>query len=209
MKQQERQECSRKKIFQAALEEFGQNDYDIVTMERICTKHRISKGMMYHYYSSKDDLFLLCVEDTFHILHDYEEETIKLSEEKEDIERIQYFFVMREYFFQQHPMQKRIFENAIMHTPSHLALEIEKLHQPVKKLDRCFFERVVENMSLRPGVEKPKAMQYLESMEYLFPMVVKSGAFRAQTDMHTLLTNSQDILDMMLFGIAHKRLLER
>ena len=36
MKQQERQECSRKKIFWAAMEEFGQNDYDIVTMERIC-----------------------------------------------------------------------------------------------------------------------------------------------------------------------------
>ena len=50
MKQQERQECSRQKIFRAAMEEFGQNNYDKVSMESICAKHHISKGMMYHYY---------------------------------------------------------------------------------------------------------------------------------------------------------------
>ena len=46
MTQKERQERSRKEIFQAAMEEFGTNDYDQVTMESICTRHKISKGMM-------------------------------------------------------------------------------------------------------------------------------------------------------------------
>ena len=46
MKQKERQERSRKEIFQAAMEEFGSNDYDKVTMESICTSPEISKGMM-------------------------------------------------------------------------------------------------------------------------------------------------------------------
>ena len=65
MTQKERQERSRKEIYQAALEEFGTYGYGKVNMERICGNHGISKGMMYHYYSNKDELFLLCVERTF------------------------------------------------------------------------------------------------------------------------------------------------
>ena len=71
MTQKERQERSRREIFQAAMEEFGANDYGQVTMEAICTRHGISKGMMYHYYSNKDELFLLCVEDTMAALRAY------------------------------------------------------------------------------------------------------------------------------------------
>ena len=62
MKQQERQKKSKEKILQAAITEFSASGYDKVTMENICTRHGISKGMMYHYYSGKDDLFLLCVQ---------------------------------------------------------------------------------------------------------------------------------------------------
>ena len=68
MTQKERQERSRKEIYQAALEEFGTYGYDKVNMERICGNHGISKGMMYHYYSGKDDLFLLCAREIFQAL---------------------------------------------------------------------------------------------------------------------------------------------
>ena len=57
MTQKERQERSRKEIYQAALEEFGTYGYDKVNMERICGNHGISKGMMYHYYSNKTSCF--------------------------------------------------------------------------------------------------------------------------------------------------------
>lgn len=204
MKQQERQECSRKKIFCAALEEFGQNNYDNVTMESICAKHHISKGMMYHYYANKDDLFLLCVEDTFRLLQDYVEQKMKLSTLKGYVENIQHFFEMREHFFQQHPMQKCIFENAMIHTPKHLEKEIHKLRQPIEKLNKSFLENVVENMQLRPGIEKQKAMQYLESIEYLLPMTIKSNGFMTQTDVHTVFASAQEILDMLLFGIIRQ-----
>ena len=53
------------RIQQAAMEEFGTHNYSDVTIDNICSRHGISKGMMYHYYSNKDELFLLCVERTF------------------------------------------------------------------------------------------------------------------------------------------------
>lgn len=51
MKQAQRQERSRREILQAAMEEFGTYNYSDVTIDNICSRHGISKGMMYHYYS--------------------------------------------------------------------------------------------------------------------------------------------------------------
>ena len=53
MKQEERKEKSKEEIYQAALEEFGTYGYDNVSIEQICNRHGISKGMMYHYYKGK------------------------------------------------------------------------------------------------------------------------------------------------------------
>lgn len=201
MKQQERQERSRQKIFSAAMEEFGQNNYDKVSMESICAKHHISKGMMYHYYSNKDELFLLCAEDTFRCLQEYVEQGMKSSKSTGCVESIQCFFRIREDFFQQHPMKKCVFENAIVNTPKHLEKEIQRLHQPIRLMNRRFLENIVESMPLRPGIGKQKAMQYLENMEYLFPVLIKSRGIMAQTDLYTMLADVQDMLDMLLFGI--------
>lgn len=64
-------------IYQAALEEFGTHAYDAVHMEQICQRHHISKGMLYHYYSGKDELFLLCADRTFRDFKSYIEEEIR------------------------------------------------------------------------------------------------------------------------------------
>ena len=71
MKQAQRQERSRREILQAAMEEFGTHNYSDVTIDNICSRHGISKGMMYHYYSGKDDLFLLCAREMFQALKEH------------------------------------------------------------------------------------------------------------------------------------------
>ena len=45
-------------IFEAALQCFNETGYAATTMESIAAKAHISKGGMYHYFSSKKDLFL-------------------------------------------------------------------------------------------------------------------------------------------------------
>ena len=99
MTQKERQARSRHAIFLAALEEFSKNDYDTVTMDSICQGHGISKGMMYHYYSNKDELFLLCVKDTFQALKaQIERDAAELSGQS-SFDSIKNYLLIREYFF--------------------------------------------------------------------------------------------------------------
>ena len=133
MTQKERQERSRKEIYQAALEEFGTYGYDKVNMERICGNHGISKGMMYHYYSNKDELFLLCVERTFQELRAHVERDMAHLSGEDTAAAVKDFFMIRERFFQLHPQQKLVFESAMLRPPKHLATRyletIESLFQ--------------------------------------------------------------------------------
>ena len=66
--QEERKAHSKELILSASMHEFGAHGYASVTVDSICAKHGISKGMLYHYYSGKDDLFLLCANQVFHEL---------------------------------------------------------------------------------------------------------------------------------------------
>ena len=71
MTQKERQAKSRQMIREAAESEFSASGYEAFTVDQLCARHGISKGMLYHYYTGKDQLFLLCVEDAFQGLEAY------------------------------------------------------------------------------------------------------------------------------------------
>lgn len=50
------QEASREKILRAALELFAQKGYSTTSVESIAQKAKISKGLIYHYFNSKQDI---------------------------------------------------------------------------------------------------------------------------------------------------------
>ena len=157
MTQRERQEHAKKTIFQAALAEFGAQPYDTVTMDRICSRHGISKGMMYHYFSSKDELFLLCVKELFQSLQAYiQEESTQIQKENSHA-AIRQYFMLRERFFAREPAWEVIFESAMVHMPEHLRADILELRRPVREMNRRFLQEVIAEMSLRPAVKAEHA----------------------------------------------------
>ena len=205
MTQKERQERSREEIYQAALEEFGTSGYDKVNMERICGNHGISKGMMYHYYSNKDELFLLCVERAFADLKAHVERDMEELAGQKLVDTIKNFFMIREYYFQLHPKQKVIFEDAMLHPPRHLVEQIQALRGPVREMNRQFIRQLVARMPLRPEVEPQKAVRYLESVGFYFRAMVAHGQRGHEIrDLHTMLEIGGKLMDLILFGVLQQ-----
>lgn len=205
MTQKERQDRSKEEICQAAMEEFGALGYEKVTMERICGNHGISKGMMYHYYANKDELFILCVERTFTDLRKHVDRDMGELDEQEFLNATKNFFMIREYYFQSHPREKAIFEEAMLHPPKHLVEQIQKLRSPIRELNRRFFRQIVKKMPLRPEIDPQIAARYLESVEYFFQNVIRNyQEDRAGADLHTMFETAGEILDMVLFGIMRQ-----
>ena len=203
MTQKERQERSRHEIYCAALEEFGTQEYDRVSMEQICSRHGISKGMMYHYYSNKDELFLLCVQETFQMLREHVEREAAALDGQDASCAIKAYFVIRENFFRSRPRHKRIFETAMLRPPEHLEDQIQTLHKPLRSLNNQFLDRVVAQMPLRAGLSREQVTRYLGCMEeLLYPIMVRYQAGQMPTDLHAMLDTAEQILDMILFGVV-------
>ena len=205
MTQKERQERSKREILEAAMEEFGARDYDAVTMDRICGSHGISKGMLYHYYPNKDALFLLCVQRTFQGLQRYLLENREALEQQSGFGAIKAYFLLREQYFQDHPREKNIFENALLRPPQPLREQIWALRRPLREMNRQFLWRAVSRMPMREGLRQEAVVRYLDSLEDALPSVLRQyQAGGDLTDMHTLMEMEGELLNLIFYGVIQQ-----
>lgn len=201
MKQQDRVARSRSEILQAALAEFGSREYAAVTVDQICTQYHLSKGMLYHYYAGKDALFLACVEQVFQSLAQLSLQLADRCSDPGTRPSIRDYFSVRESYFAQNPLEKGVFESALLHTPAHLAQDIQRLRAPLLQANRCFFEKILDAAPLRPGLEREQALVYLEAVEESFwAMVRRCCAAAAPGENQPDLWRGR-LLDLILFGV--------
>ena len=93
----------------------------------------------------------------------------------------------------------------MLRPPKHLKDAIYELREPVRALNRTFLTRVCSGMPLRPGLDPETATRYIESIEYVFPSLLRQ--FRAEegiTDLHAMLEATRKMLDLILLGVARQ-----
>lgn len=205
MTQKDRQTHSRQKILTAAMEAFGAQDYDLVTMDSICTQGKISKGMMYHYYTGKEELFLCCLKTVFDALLEMLESQLQALSALPPDQALHEFFLIRERFFQAHPEQKNIFENALLRTPAGLEPHVQDLRAPIRALNRHFLGETLSRLHLRGTLTDEQAMRYFESLELFFWQLARqyqTEGPQAPMGLHELSRLADQMLDMILYGIA-------
>lgn len=206
MTQKERQEHSRKEILQAALNEFGTYEYALVTVDNICARHNISKGMLYHYYAGKDDLFLLCVGDTFEKLSEFVAKNEFLLQDRSALESLMTYYQCREQFFEAHPHRRKVFECAMLHPPAHLESKLRELRTSVWQRNRRFWQRVVQQCPLRAGLTEEQVTRYLDSLDYAFQTILEQyNQSDTVKDIHGMVQVVSEILDMILFGVMQSK----
>lgn len=202
MTQKERQAQSRREILLASLEEFGTVGYTQATVDGICARRHISKGMMYHYFSGKDDLFLLCAADLFEKLSAFLDQLQPPDEQPSAFAGLTAYYQCREQFFAANPIYYKVFESAMLHPPTHLEAQLRELRAPVWQRNRQMLQRAARRYPLRDGLCPEQVQRYLESIDYAFQTILEQydtdGQARSFEDMLRL---TSEILDMLLFGV--------
>ena len=142
---------------------------------------------------------------TFQDLRDHIRSSVEQLEEQGGFEAIKAYFLLREQYFQEHPMEKNVFENALLRPPRHLREQIWALRAPVRELNHQFIWRVVGRMPLREGLRQEAVMRYLDSVEYSLPHALRQySAGGDLTDMHTLMEAVGELLDLVLYGVIRQ-----
>ena len=84
------------KIILKALQYFAENDYQSVSLNSIAKGIGITKGGIYHYFSSKDELFMECMITVFEMVREYSSEA--LSEDASLEEVLEFLFSFNNIF---------------------------------------------------------------------------------------------------------------
>lgn len=160
MKRDEKNQQSKLKIINAALEEFGENDYFTASTNNICKNNGISKGLLFHYFGSKDEIFMVCVRTCFDELSLHIEEHIPIEVGTIE-EMLGIYMECRMEFFEKYPYYKKIFHTAVFNTPDHLAEEIEQARKKLHEVNELFLIKLLESFKLKENVKKSEIISVI------------------------------------------------
>lgn len=205
MRKEEKTKRTYERILSAAIIEFGTKSYDNASLTTLCNENQISKGLIYHNFKNKDELYLKCVELCFEKMTDY----FKSREYKaENVQKSMHnLFQIRQEFFKENPYYCNIFFNTVLQPPEHLRNEIQKLRRKYDEFYLQCFKELLQQIQLRDEITVDAAMEY-----FMFFLETFNGIFRnrsdEQEDMYALMEdheiNLSKILDIMLYGVAKK-----
>ena len=179
-----------------AVAEFAQRGYAAGSINTICASEGISKGIIYHYFETKDELYLACVEECFLKLTEFLQG--RLTGEGSPQERLESYFSARAAFFHDKPMYQSIFCEAVVSPPANLAAEIDGRKRPFDELNIRVLESLLENMPLRDGVSVPEVVELFRQYQDFINATSRTQDF-AQRD-----ERCKKALDLILYGVIRK-----
>lgn len=198
MKKEEKTELTKEKILNAAIIEFGTKGYEGASVNNICNDNGISKGLIYHNFKSKDEIYLICVGRCFQTFTAY------LQEQNVESDMHQYM-ELRFEFFSKHPLYARIFFESVLQPPKHLMEEIRILKRDFDEMNLKIYRLELSKLILRDGVNEQEAIEYYSMVQNMFHGMFQYEVF--QNEDFTTLINAHEmklakILDLMIYGIA-------
>lgn len=198
MRKEEKTKRTRERILEAALQEFGKKGYEAASISGMCREYGIPKGLLYHNFSGKEELFLCLVEVCVGQI------TLCLEEEGEDIS-LKRYLEKRSRYFAGHPLIARVFFEAMLFPPEGLKNAIKERETPFQQMNLRIYRRNLSRLTLRKGVSIEDAIAYHNLFQEVF-----NGSFggRRGEDMGAIMESHENgvakLLDLMLYGIAEK-----
>lgn len=154
-------EMMKNKIVESAFSEFNLRGYDKTSMDSICQRGSISKGIIYHYFKSKKDLYLHCVKHCFDTLIAYIESE-KLPFHGEIGAFYDDYFDLRIKFFKEHPDMRKMFYDNLIAPTKDLYEDVSILREELDQLHINMFADVFDKYPLRKGIKVNDAMLHIK-----------------------------------------------
>ena len=200
MKQLEKTKLTREKILSAAMDEYGANGYAGASLNNICAAG-IPKGLLYHNFKNKDELYLTCVGICFDGLTEH----LKNTDVGCDLQK---YMSVRLDWFKKHEQEARIFFDAVLQPPEALREIIQELRVGFDKLNGELYQKILSSVTLREGVLYEDALRYFAMQQTMFNGYFSSPAFRdlsfdEKISIHE--ARLSQMLDFMLYGIAERK----
>lgn len=203
MKQQEKTQRTRERILAAALAEFGEKGFEAASINGICAESQVPKGLLYHNFKNKEELYLRCVALCYKEMTEYlASRELACHNAREDTKRL---LTLRQQFFSDHPYHAALFFRAILQPPRHLMSQLKEVRREYDSFCVAHYRNTLAGLSLRDGVTEEMALEYFTIFMEMFNGYFQSkadrgGDYKALMEAHE--EKLFEIFDMMLYGIV-------
>lgn len=167
MKREEKNQQMRRRILDSAEQEFSAHGYGAGSINTICSTGEFSKGILYHYFQTKDEVYLACVTDCFQALTAYLKKKMEEAP-AQGVSLLEHYFQARLFFFRAHPVWQSIFCGAVITPPAHLVQELQHCRAEFDAFNLEVLERLLAPLELRSDCTQEEAVElFRQYQDYL------------------------------------------
>ena len=197
MKKELKTKLTQERIIDAALIEFSQKGYKAFGINELCKNHKISKGVLYHNFAGKTELYLACVRESFH------KAVSMIRGESGEVPSLADYVERRHRFSKDFPHHSHIFFEAWLMTPAEIAEEVAKEKAVFEDLNRQVSEKLLAESTLKDHISQEEALDYLTFIQQLFRSyyLAASGSQGTSSLASQYENDLQKVLHLMIYGI--------
>ena len=201
MKREDKNQLTRGKILASAVAEFARHGYEAGSLNTICQAGGISKGIIYHYFASKDELYLSCLETCFNALTAYLSDQLEGGVASGD--RLADYFDARMAFFKAHGDYARLFCGAVVFPPEHLKAAIAERRRAFDGLNQAVLRDIMGQNRLRPDLSEDEVIRVFQQFQDFLNASYQS-AFGSSVDVVRHESDCRSALHIFLYGILSR-----
>lgn len=198
-------EDKRKRILDVCLEEFAQNGYEKASTNEIVKKAEISKGILFHYFGNKKNLFLYVID---YVLEYAVKKFYSMNQNPpEDIfERILAQGMVKLKMAYDEPLVYELLFKTFINVPEEIKSEVQARYMKLYNVALPAFYANLDTSKFRKGVDPQKAMQavvmILQALTDRY--VVQYKNFTPEDVlglMDTVMKETREYLEILKYGI--------
>lgn len=199
------QEDRKMRIIDVCIEEFAQNGYENASTNSIVKKAEISKGILFHYFGNKKNLYLFIVD---YIVSFLTEKFFEMDESPpEDIfEKIMNAGLVKLKIAYEYPMMYKIVFEAFTQTHKNVKNEILGRYDRLYKEVMPMFLKNLDMSRFRKDIDKGKAVELimfaLEGVGNKYMKMLKDRPYDSvPTEMESIIQEYKEYIKILKVGI--------
>ncbi|MFK2825418.1 TetR/AcrR family transcriptional regulator [Bacillus sp. B190/17] len=199
-------------ILQVAIEEFAKNGYEKTTTAVITSRAGISKGILFHYFKSKKNLYMYLVSHIITLLTEKTMEAISHVTSDDFFERVKEIVHLKHGATAPYRKETQLITAAFFHPPTEVMAEMEVLlNKHYEAYGEEFMKRhiylkeLIHEEKLRSGITVEKVIQMtdfiVEQLSAKYQALYKNKQYDFFQDPGPLMKELGDYLDIVKHGV--------
>ncbi|WP_335871825.1 TetR/AcrR family transcriptional regulator [Bacillus sp. 2205SS5-2] len=196
-------------ILSVCIEEFAKNGFEKTSTDRITNRAGISKGILFHYFKNKKNLYLYVVNYLRTFIGDQIMEAVKQVQSEDFFERMKEVVLIKQRVSLQYEQEMKLASIALLQPPAGMEEDMKKLlQQNVDDYSEDFLSKMLDKSLLREFVDPDKVIQLstlaLQQVSTKYTALFKTNEASFENLQKLMIAEIDDYIDLIKFGVYKK-----